>query len=49
MGHLRVFDNIAYVHETNERWKKLDTKCILVSYSHEQKGYACYNPEAEQV
>ena len=24
-------------------------KCILVGYSHEQKGYTCYNPRKKQV
>ena len=32
--------------------RKLDTKakkCILVSYSDEQKGYKCYNPQTKQA
>ena len=47
LGHLRVFDNIAYVHVPKEKRRKLDVKsekCILVSYSDEQKGYKCYHP-----
>ena len=24
-------------------------KCILVSYSHAQKGYKCYNPQTREV
>ena len=38
LGHLRVFDNIAYVHVPKEKRRKLDgkaEKCILVSYSDE--------------
>ena len=34
MKHVRLFDNIAYVHVSNEKWKKLDAKakkCSLVS------------------
>ena len=48
LGHLRVFGNIAYVHVPKKKRSKLDAKakkCILVSYSDEQKGYKCYNPE----
>ena len=35
LRHLRVFDNIAYVHVPNEKRRKLDAKlekCILVGY-----------------
>ena len=52
LKHLRVFDNIPYVHVPDEKWKKLDTKVekyILVDYWHEQKGYTCYNPRMKQV
>ena len=47
LKHLKVFDNIAYVHVPYEKWKKLDAeleKCILDDYSHELKRYKCYNP-----
>ena len=47
LRHLRVFGSIAYVHVPDEKRRKLDPKsekCILVDYSHEQKGYKCYNP-----
>ena len=46
MGHLRVFDNIAYVHVPDEKRRKLDAKaekCIMVGYSDDQKGYKFYN------
>ena len=39
--HLRIFGNIAYVHVPDDKRKKLDAqseKCIVVGYSHEQKG-----------
>ena len=52
LRHLRIFGSIAYVHVPDEKRKKLDPKlekCILVSYSHEQKGYKCYNPRTKQV
>ena len=52
LAHLRVFDNIAYVHVPKEERRKLDPKaekCILVGYSDEQKGYKCYNPRTKQV
>ena len=32
--------------------KKLEAKakkCILVGYSHEQKGYKCYNPQTKHA
>ena len=51
MRHLRVFGSIAYVHVPKEKRRKLDAKaekCILVSYSNEQKGYKCYNPRTKQ-
>jgi hypothetical protein len=47
-----VFGSIVYVHIPKEKWKKLDAKaekCILVSYSDEQKGYKCYNPRTKQA
>ena len=50
--HLRVFNNIAYVNALDEKQKKLEAKsekCILVGYSHEEKGYKCYNPRTKQV
>ena len=46
LRHLQIFSRIAYVHVPDEKWRKLDLeseKCILVGYSHEQKGYKCYN------
>ena len=46
--HLRVFSNIAYVHVSNEKQGKLNSKagkCILVDYLDEQKGYKYYKPE----
>ena len=46
MARVQVFDNIAYVHVAKEKRKKLDSKakmCIPIHYSHEQKGYKCYN------
>ena len=52
LRHLRVFSSIAYVHVPKEKRKKLDAKakkCILVSYSDEQKGYKSYNPTTKQV
>jgi hypothetical protein len=42
LRHLRVFGSIAYVHIPKEKRRKLEAKaekCILVSYSDEQKGY----------
>ena len=47
LAHLRVFNNITYVHVPKEKWKNLDAKaekCILVDYSYELKGYKCYKP-----
>ena len=52
LRHLRVFGSIAYVHVPKEKRRKLDAKaekCILVSYSDEQKGYKCYNPSTKQA
>ena len=52
LKHLRVFGSIAYVHVSDEKLKKLDAKsekCILVDYSHEQKGYKGYNLRVTQV
>ena len=52
LQHLRVFGSIAYVHVPKEKRRKLDAKaekCILVSYSDEQKGYKCYNPRTKQA
>ena len=46
MAHVQVFNSIAYVHVAKKKRKKLDSKaekCILIQYSHEQKGYKCYN------
>ena len=50
LGHLRVFDNIAYVHVPKEKRRKLDAKaekCILVGHLEEQNGYKCYNPQTK--
>ena len=47
-----LFGSIAYVHVPKEKQRKLDAKaekCILVSYSDEQKGYKCYNHQTKQV
>ena len=52
LTHLRVFDNIAYVHVLKEKRRKLDIKakkCILFDYSDKQKGYKCYNPRTKEV
>ena len=41
LGHLRLFDNIAYVHVPKEKERKLDAKaekCILGGYSDGHKG-----------
>jgi hypothetical protein len=46
LSHLKVFRCIAYVHVPNELRTKLDPKvekCVFIGYSHEQKGYRCYN------
>ena len=40
------------MHVAKEKRRKLDAKaekCILVSYSDEQKGYKCYNPQTKQA
>ena len=50
--HLRVFDNIAHVHVSKEKQRKLDVKaekCILVGYLDKQNGYMCFNPWTKQV
>ena len=52
LAHLRIFGSIVYVHVPKEKRRKLDAKaekCILVSYSDEQKGYKCYNPRTKEV
>ena len=52
MAHIRFIDIIAYVHVPKGKRKRLDAKaekCILVGYSHEQKGYKCYNPQTREV
>ena len=52
LRHPRIFGSIAYVHVADEKQRKLDPKsekCILVGYSHEQKGYKCYNPQTKQT
>ena len=46
LRNLKIFGSIAYVHVPNEKQIKLDPKlekCIFVGYSHDQKGYKCYN------
>ena len=46
--HLRVFNNIAYVNALDEKQKKLEAKsekCILVGYSHEQRGKNARTPK----
>jgi hypothetical protein len=52
MANLLVFKSIAYVHIPDKKRKKLDSKskkCILIGYSHEQKGYKCLNPMTREV
>ena len=52
LAHSRVFGIITYVHVPKEKQRKLDAKakkCILVSYSDEQKGYKSYNPRTKQA
>ena len=47
IGHLRVFDCLAYVLVPMQQRQKLDDKaekCIFLGYSLEHKGYRCYNP-----
>ncbi|KAL5806134.1 hypothetical protein ACOSQ4_028867 [Xanthoceras sorbifolium] len=44
---LKVFGCSAYVHVYQQHRGKLDprsTKCILLGYSSNQKGYKCYSP-----
>ena len=52
LRHLKIFGSIALMHVSDEKRRKLDPnseKCILVGYSHEQKGYKSYNPKTKQV
>ena len=52
LRHLTVFSSIAYVHVPKEKRRKLDAKaekCILASYSDEQKCSKCYNPRTKQA
>ena len=40
------------MHVADVKRRKLDPKsekCILVNYSHEQRGYKSYNPQTKQV
>ena len=40
------------MHVPDVKRRKLEPKskkCILVGYSHRQKGYKCYNPHTKQV
>ena len=52
LRYLRVIGSINFMHVPKVKWRKLDVKsekCILVSYSDEQKGYKCYHPWTKQV
>ena len=52
LRHVRLFGSIAYVQMPYEKRRKVDPKsekCILVSYSQEQKGYDCYNPRTREA
>ena len=48
ISHLRVFGSIAYMHVSDEKRRNLDAKsekCILVGYSHEQRGKNARTPK----
>ena len=46
MDHLRTFGCASYVHVAKDERQKLDskaTKCVLLGYGSETKGYRLYN------
>ena len=52
LGHLRVFDNIAYVHVPKEKRRKLYAKakkCILVDYSENRRFISVITPEPNKL
>eukprot|EP00253_Pinus_taeda_P003652 PITA_03652 len=51
-SHLRIFGCDAYVHVTNEKCTKLDSKsekCIFIGYKDGLKGYKLSNPVTRKV
>lgn len=52
VAHLRVFGCEAYAHIPKDERRKLDpkaTKCILLGYGEETKGYRLYDTEKRRV
>jgi hypothetical protein len=46
-GHIRTFGCIKWVHNLDDRRKKLDAKChacIMMGYSEESKYYSLFDP-----
>ena len=49
---LKVFRCIAFVHNHEHGWGKLDPrarKCISVGYAPTQKGYKCFYPISRKM
>ena len=50
--HFKVFGCIGYVHNPDQRRRKLDdksTKCVHLGLSKESKGYRMYNPATKRI
>lgn len=52
ISHIRVFGSTVMVHvakEKRKKWDKKTTKCILIGYPDNIKGYRVFNPETRNV
>ena len=50
--HLRIFGCIGYVHNVDQKRKKLDDKsfkCVWLGVSEESKGYRLYDPVGKKI
>ena len=50
--HLKVFRCIGYVHNNDQKRKKLDNKsvkCVHLGMSKESKAYRMYNPVTKKI
>ncbi|GMI83498.1 hypothetical protein HRI_002019000 [Hibiscus trionum] len=52
IGHLKIFECIAYAHIPEQIRKKLDDrgeKCIFIGYDERSKAYRLYNPLTKKL
>ncbi len=52
LNHLKVINNLAYIHVSKSKRSKLETKsikCMTLGYNDWSKAYRCFDPKEKKV